>query len=270
MFSDSGNFSQLSNGDYSFNIHNDSQSVTNQFDLYDQNKNQNFLLNNELDTINEEQNFTPLRLNIPDSPINNNSNNLKLEFSQNKPNQMKFNPDSNKENLPQNVSSNAQGGINFDSYKYKLSQQIDQVEKIATQSMANNNEINNINSSGCKNNLSVDLNNNDEVFQNNEQLKKYCSELIDSNLNKNIEYIDEIKKSFNDNLDGYKVKLKDNVETIKKLFLLYADDVFKKEQNKIAISNLANQVFQQINGFFAEMNKCNINLNILNNQNIKK
>ena len=268
MFSDSGNFSQLSNADYCFNMHNDSQSV-NQFDLYDQNKNQNFIINNELDTINEEKNFTPIRLNIPDSPNNNNANNLKLDLNQNKTGQMKFIPDSNKENAPQNISSNAQGGINFDTYKFKLSQQIDKVEKIATQSMGNK-DTNNINTNNCKNNLEVELSNNDEISQNNEQLKKYYSDLIDNILNKNIEYIDGIKKSFNDNLDGYKSKLKDNVGTIKKLFLLYADDVFKREKNKIAISNLANQVFQQINSFFVEMNKCNINLNILNNQNIKK
>ena len=84
-------------------------------------------------------------------------------------------------------------------------------------------------------------------------------------MNKNLEYIDNIKNNFVNSLDTYKVNFKTNAEVIKKLILLYSDDIFQKEQNKIIISNLTDQLLTHINSFFQEMNKFNnFNLNISN------
>ena len=129
--------------------------------------------------------------------------------------------------------------FNFDSYKCQLSQQIDQVEKIAMQSMnpsdnANNSKVNNnYLNEGFVNNV------NEEELLEHQKFNQYCSELIDQAMNKNLDYIDNIKKEFVTSLDLYKNKFRTNAEIIKKLILLYSDDVFQKEKNKIIISHLA-------------------------------
>ncbi len=154
--------------------------------------------------------------------------------------------------------------FNFDSYKCQLSQQIDQVEKIAMQSMnpsdnANNSKVNNnYLNEGFANNI------NEEELLEHQKFNQYCSELIDQAMNKNLDYIDNIKKEFVTSLDLYKNKFRTNAEIIKKLILLYSDDVFQKEKNKIIISHLADQLLSHINSFFQEMNKFNnfsLNLN---------
>ena len=156
--------------------------------------------------------------------------------------------------------------FNFDSYKCHLSQQIDQVEKIALQSMnasenSNNNNFNNNLNEGFINNIS------EEDLLEHQKFNQYCSDLIDQAMNKNMEYIDNIKKEFVDNLDMYKTKFRNNAEVIKKLILLYSDDVFQKEKNKIIISHLADQLLSHINSFFQEMSKFN-NFNLNFNANI--
>ena len=156
--------------------------------------------------------------------------------------------------------------FNFDSYKCQLSQQIDQVEKIAMQSMnpsdnANNSKVNNnYLNEGFANNI------NEEELLEHQKFNQYCSELIDQAMNKNLDYIDNIKKEFVTSLDLYKNKFRTNAEIIKKLILLYSDDVFQKEKNKIIISHLADQLLSHINSFFQEMNKfANFSLNLNSN-----
>ena len=156
--------------------------------------------------------------------------------------------------------------FNFDNYKCQLSQQIDQVEKIAMQSMnpsdnANNNKVNNnYLNEGFANNI------NEEELLEHQKFNQYCSELIDQAMNKNLDYIDNIKKEFVTSLDLYKNKFRTNAEIIKKLILLYSDDVFQKEKNKIIISHLADQLLSHINSFFQEMSKFN-NFNLSLNSN---
>ena len=156
--------------------------------------------------------------------------------------------------------------FNFDSYKCQLSQQIDQVEKIAMQSMnpsdnANNSKVNNnYLNEGFVNNIS------EEELLEHQKFNQYCSELIDQAMNKNLDYIDNIKKEFVTSLDLYKNKFRTNAEIIKKLILLYSDDVFQKEKNKIIISHLADQLLSHINSFFQEMSKFN-NFNLSLNSN---
>ena len=156
--------------------------------------------------------------------------------------------------------------FNFDSYKCQLSQQIDQVEKIAMQSMnpsdnANNSKVNNnYLNEGFVNNI------NEEELLEHQKFNQYCSELIDQAMNKNLDYIDNIKKEFVTSLDLYKNKFRTNAEIIKKLILLYSDDVFQKEKNKIIISHLADQLLSHINSFFQEMSKFN-NFNLSLNSN---
>ena len=156
--------------------------------------------------------------------------------------------------------------FNFDSYKCQLSQQIDQVEKIAMQSMnpsdnANNSKVNNnYLNEGFVNNV------NEEELLEHQKFNQYCSELIDQAMNKNLDYIDNIKKEFVNSLDLYKNKFRTNAEIIKKLILLYSDDVFQKEKTKIIISHLADQLLSHINSFFQEMSKfSNYNLNLNSN-----
>ena len=156
--------------------------------------------------------------------------------------------------------------FNFDSYKCQLSQQIDQVEKIAMQSMnpsdnANNSKVNNnYLNEGFVNNV------NEEELLEHQKFNQYCSELIDQAMNKNLDYIDNIKKEFVTSLDLYKNKFRTNAEIIKKLILLYSDDVFQKEKNKIIISHLADQLLSHINSFFQEMSKfSNFNLSLNSN-----
>ena len=156
--------------------------------------------------------------------------------------------------------------FNFDSYKCQLSQQIDQVEKIAMQSMnpsdnANNSKVNNnYLNEGFANNI------NEEELLEHQKFNQYCSELIDQAMNKNLDYIDNIKEEFVTSLDLYKNKFRTNAEIIKKLILLYSDDVFQKEKNKIIISHLADQLLSHINSFFQEMSKfSNFNLSLNSN-----
>ena len=154
--------------------------------------------------------------------------------------------------------------FNLDSYKCHLSQQIDQVEKIAMQSMSGNDNSKNNNNlnPGFINNISES-----ELLE-HQKFNQYCSDLIDQAMNKNIDYIDNIKKEFVNNLETYKMKFKSNAEVIKKLILLYSDDVFQKEKNKIIISHLADQLLSHINNFFQEMSKFN-NFNLNFNTNMK-
>jgi hypothetical protein len=156
--------------------------------------------------------------------------------------------------------------FNFDNYKCQLSQQIDQVEKIAMQSM---NPSDNANNSKVNNNYLNEgfvNNNNEEELSEHQKFNQYCSELIDQAMNKNLDYIDNIKKEFVTSLDLYKNKFRTNAEIIKKLILLYSDDVFQKEKNKIIISHLADQLLSHINSFFQEMSKFN-NFNLSLNSN---
>lgn len=311
MFSQSEDYSQLSNGDYNF-LH--SSQSNSQFDLDAiPNKNPNLLNMGDLGTINEENPLTPIKLNFKDdskkSLANNNQNISKSSKYSFTNNAQKINimpsvsnipikskkestalPLQNKENINLNVNSvninsedsnvnnitlgdnkaNENNFFNFDSYKCHLSQQIDQVEKIALQSM-NNSESNN-----NKLNIETDNSNFNNGFINNiseeeilehQKFNQYCSELIDQAMNKNLEYIDKIKNDFVNSLDTYKLKFRNNAEVIKKLILLYSDDIFQKEKNKIIISHLADQLLSHINSFFQEMSKFS-NFNFGSNMNM--
>jgi hypothetical protein len=213
---------------------------------------------------NIEPNLKKSKIQIKDSSSNkenintinnNNINNSKIEL----------NPNLNS-NVNITLGEVSQGGennfFNFDNYKCHLSQQIDQVEKIALQSMnasensKNNNFNNNGSNDGFINNIS------EEELLEHQKFNQYCSDLIDQAMKKNIEYIDNIKNEFVNNMDTYKMKFRTNAEVIKKLILLYSDDVFQKEKNKMIISHLADQLLSHINSFFQEMSKFNnFNLN---------
>ena len=202
MFSQSEDYSQLSNGDYNF-LH--SSQSNSQFDLDAiPNKNPNLLNMGDLGTINEENPLTPIKLNFKDdskkSLANNNQNISKSSKYSFTNNAQKINimpsvsnipikskkestalPLQNKENINLNVNSvninsedsnvnnitlgdnkaNENNFFNFDSYKCHLSQQIDQVEKIALQSM------NNFESNNNKLNIETDNSNFNNGFINN-------------------------------------------------------------------------------------------------------
>ena len=195
---------------------------------------------------------------INNNNLNINTNNANIDPNDNQNSNMNI-------TLGEVKQGNENNFFNFDSYKCHLSQQIDQVEKIALQSMnasenSNNNNFNNNLNEGFINNIS------EEELLEHQKFNQYCSDLIDQAMNKNIEYIDNIKKEFVNNLDLYKSKFRNNAEVIKKLILLYSDDVFQKEKNKIIISNLADQLLSHINSFFQEMSKFNnFNLNFNGN-----
>ena len=306
MFSQSADLSQSSNGDYNF-LHNSQNSSQFEFDGI-QNKPMNIFGVGDLGTINEENPISPIKLNFKDgskkSLLNNqdiskntkysfsNNNpqpqpqymNPKPQISENKPQKIQNSSMANKENINNinnnvdNMETNSKVNItlgevkqgennffNFDNYKCQLSQQIDHVEKIAMQSMNpsdnSNNKMNNNNfNEGFVNNI------NEEELLEHQKFNQYCSELIDQAMNKNLDYIDNIKKEFVNSLDLYKNKFRANAEVIKKLILLYSDDVFQKEKNKIIISHLADQLLSHINSFFQEMNKfANFSLNLNSN-----
>ena len=214
---------------------------------------------------NIEPNLKKSKIQIKDSSSNkenintinnNNINNSKIEL----------NPNLNS-NVNITLGEVSQGGennfFNFDNYKCHLSQQIDQVEKIALQSMnaSENSKNNNFNNNGFNDGFINNIS--EEELLEHQKFNQYCSDLIDQAMKKNIEYIDNIKNEFVNNMDTYKMKFRTNAEVIKKLILLYSDDVFQKEKNKIIISHLADQLLSHINSFFQEMSKFNnFNLNI--------
>ena len=306
MFSQSADYSQSSNDDYNF-LHNASQGSS-QFEFDGTvNKNQNILgCPGELGTINEEAPLSPIKINYDDSKKskanqnlsksskysfgllnanNNNKNNVNLnllgesniENNELKYTQKNINTSNNKENIniPNKIENNNNFfQLNFDSYKCQLSQQIDHVEKIASQSMSktdspNFNKANKIKEEG---NLFMDFNSNNNINNNfseeeileHQGFNKYCSDLIDNALNKNIEYIENARNNFLNCLNKYQNNFKINAEFIKKLILLYSDDVFRKEKNKRIIAHLVDQLLSHINSFFQEMNKFN-NFNINKN-----
>ena len=213
---------------------------------------------------NIEPNLKKSKIQIKDSSSNkenintinnNNINNSKIEL----------NPNLNS-NVNITLGEVSQGGennfFNFDNYKCHLSQQIDQVEKIALQSMnaSENSKNNNFNNNGFNDGFINNIS--EEELLEHQKFNQYCSDLIDQAMKKNIEYIDNIKNEFVNNMDTYKMKFRTNAEVIKKLILLYSDDVFQKEKNKIIISHLADQLLSHINSFFQEMSKFNnFNLN---------
>ena len=203
MFSQSEDFSQLSNGDYNF-LHSSQNSSQFDFDGI-QNKNPNLLVVGDLGTINEENPLTPIKLNFKEdskkSLANNNqdiSKSSKYSFANNNPpkinimpsvsnlpkksknnintslplenkennininntnnNIINLNEDSNVNNITLGENKLGENNFfNFDSYKCHLSQQIDQVEKIAMQSM--NNSENNNNKLNIDNNSNNNFNN---------------------------------------------------------------------------------------------------------------
>ena len=311
MFSQSEDYSQLSNGDYNF-LHSSQNSSQFDFDGI-QNKNPNILGVGDLGTINEENPLTPIKLNFKEDSKKSLANNQNISKSSkysfanngqkinimpsvsNVPQKSKTNitavPISNKENINTNVNSNVNEDsnannitlgetklgennfFNFDSYKCHLSQQIDQVEKIALQSMnnsENNNKLNMDNDSNNNFNNGFINNISEEEIVEHQKFNQYCSDLIDQAMNKNLEYIDKIKNDFVNSMDTYKLKFKNNAEVIKKLILLYSDDTFQKEKNKIIISHLADQLLAHINSFFQEMSKFSnfnfgTNVNMTNN-----
>ena len=306
MFSQSVDYSQTSNGDYSF-FHNNSSQNSSQFEFDGiQNKNPNTLGGGDLCTINEENALSPMKINYNNdskkslmlnqnlskaskysfSNLNNNNHigkneeNVNDKLTELNHSQKSINENIGKENINNNINQNSNNDnnfmLNFDSYKCQLSQQIDQFEKIASQQINstdnhfNDNSKNNDNSAHKDMNISnLNFNSNisqDELLQ-HQNFNKYCSELIDNAMNRNIEYIDKMKNNFVNTLNDYKNKFKSNAEIIKKLILLYSDDIFQKEKNKIIISRLTGQLLNQINSFFLEMDKFyNFNLNSSNSK----
>jgi len=210
-------------------------------------------------------NKTPMHKPNSSTANKENINNINNNININSNNNMETN---SKMNITLGEAKSGENNFfNFDNYKCHLSQQIDQVEKIAMQSMnpsdntSNNKLNNNYLNEGFVNNIS------EEELLEHQKFNQYCSELIDQAMNKNLDYIDNIKKEFVNSLDLYKNKFRTNAEIIKKLILLYSDDVFQKEKNKIIISHLADQLLTHINSFFQEMSKFN-NFNLNFNANI--
>ena len=209
-------------------------------------------------------NKTPMHKPNSSTTNKENINNINNNIDINSNNNMETN---SKMNITLGEAKSGENNFfNFDTYKCHLSQQIDQVEKIAMQSMnpsdntSNNKLNNNYLNEGFVNNIS------EEELLEHQKFNQYCSELIDQAMNKNLDYIDNIKKEFVNSLDLYKNKFRTNAEIIKKLILLYSDDVFQKEKNKIIISHLADQLLTHINSFFQEMSKFNnLNLNLNSN-----
>ena len=176
---------------------------------------------------NIEPNLKKSKIQIKDSSSNkenintinnNNINNSKIEL----------NPNLNS-NVNITLGEVSQGGennfFNFDNYKCHLSQQIDQVEKIALQSMnaSENSKNNNFNNNGFNDGFINNIS--EEELLEHQKFNQYCSDLIDQAMKKNIEYIDNIKNEFVNNMDTYKMKFRTNAEVIKKLILLYSVDV---------------------------------------------
>ena len=306
MFSQSADLSQSSNGDYNFlhNSQNSSQfefdgiqnkpmnifGVGDLGTINEENTISPIKLNFKDGSKKSLLNNQDISKNTKYSFSNNNPQpqpqymNPKPQISENKPQKIQNSSMANKENINNinnnvdNMETNSKVNItlgevkqgennffNFDNYKCQLSQQIDQVEKIAMQSMnpsdnSNNKMNNNYLNEGFVNNI------NEEELLEHQKFNQYCSELIDQAMNKNLDYIDNIKKEFVNSLDLYKNKFRANAEVIKKLILLYSDDVFQKEKNKIIISHLADQLLSHINSFFQEMNKfANFSLNLNSN-----
>ena len=306
MFSQSADLSQSSNGDYNFlhNSQNSSQfefdgiqnkpmnifGVGDLGTINEENPISPIKLNFKDGSKKSLLNNQDISKNTKYSFSNNNPQpqpqymNPKPQISENKPQKIQNSSMANKENINNinnnvdNMETNSKVNItlgevkqgennffNFDNYKCQLSQQIDQVEKIAMQSMnpsdnSNNKMNNNYFNEGFVNNI------NEEELLEHQKFNQYCSELIDQAMNKNLDYIDNIKKEFVNSLDLYKNKFRANAEVIKKLILLYSDDVFQKEKNKIIISHLADQLLSHINSFFQEMNKfANFSLNLNSN-----
>ena len=306
MFSQSADLSQSSNGDYNFlhNSQNSSQfefdgiqnkpmnifGVGDLGTINEENPISPIKLNFKDGSKKSLLNNQDISKNTKYSFSNNNPQpqpqcmNPRPQISENKPQKIQNSSMANKENINNinnnvdNMETNSKVNItlgevkqgennffNFDNYKCQLSQQIDQVEKIAKQSMnpsdnSNNKMNNNYLNEGFVNNI------NEEELLEHQKFNQYCSELIDQAMNKNLDYIDNIKKEFVNSLDLYKNKFRANAEVIKKLILLYSDDVFQKEKNKIIISHLADQLLSHINSFFQEMNKfTNFSLNLNSN-----
>ena len=306
MFSQSADLSQSSNGDYNFlhNSQNSSQfefdgiqnkpmnifGVGDLGTINEENPISPIKLNFKDGSKKSLLNNQDISKNTKYSFSNNNPQpqpqymNPRPQISENKPQKIQNSSMANKENINNinnnvdNMETNSKVNItlgevkqgennffNFDNYKCQLSQQIDQVEKIAMQSMnpsdnSNNKMNNNYLNEGFVNNI------NEEELLEHQKFNQYCSELIDQAMNKNLDYIDNIKKEFVNSLDLYKNKFRANAEVIKKLILLYSDDVFQKEKNKIIISHLADQLLSHINSFFQEMNKfANFSLNLNSN-----
>ena len=298
MFSQSLDFSQTSNSDYNF-LHNSQNSSQTDIDGI-LNKNVNIIGAGDLSIINEENPISPMKINFNDNSkkstinIQNTCNSsqysfgvdiLKGESSNTKNNELKrpkksLNTACNKENVNNNIGQNKSNDnsnnifqINLDTYKCKLSQQIDQVEKIASQSMNNSSSpIFSMKDEKTNNNLNTFINSSiseQEVLE-HQRFNQYCSDLIDNAMNKNLEYIDNIKNNFVNSLDSYRNKFKSNAEIIKKLILLYSDDIFQKEKNKIIIANLTDKLLSHINSFFQEINKFQnfpLNSTTINNDN---
>ena len=306
MFSQSADLSQSSNGDYNFlhNSQNSSQfefdgiqnkpmnifGVGDLGTINEENPISPIKLNFKDGSKKSLLNNQDISKNTKYSFSNNNPQpqpqymNPRPQISENKPQKIQNSSMANKENINNinnnvdNMETNSKVNItlgevkqgennffNFDNYKCQLSQQIDQVEKIAKQSMnpsdnSNNKMNNNYLNEGFVNNI------NEEELLEHQKFNQYCSELIDQAMNKNLDYIDNIKKEFVNSLDLYKNKFRANAEVIKKLILLYSDDVFQKEKNKIIISHLADQLLSHINSFFQEMSKFN-NFNLSLNSN---
>ena len=276
MFSQSADLSQSSNGDYNF-LHNSQNSSQFEFDGI-QNKPMNIFGVGDLGTINEENPISPIKLNFKDgskkSLLNNQdiSKNTKYSFSNNNPQPQPqyMNPKPQiSENKPQKIQNSSMAN------KENINNINNNVDNMETNSKVNitlgevkqgENNFFNFDNYKCQLNEGFVNNINEEELLEHQKFNQYCSELIDQAMNKNLDYIDNIKKEFVNSLDLYKNKFRANAEVIKKLILLYSDDVFQKEKNKIIISHLADQLLSHINSFFQEMNKfANFSLNLNSN-----
>ena len=151
---------------------------------------------------NNNNNNIAQRINIRPSITDNNdikANKNKIQIQESSlTNKENINSINNNVNMDPNPNQNSNVNItlgevkqgndnnffNFDNYKCQLSQQIDQVEKIAFQSMNasdnfNNNKFNNNFNEGFINNIS------EEELLEHQKFNQYCSDLIDQAMNKN-------------------------------------------------------------------------------------
>ena len=150
-------------------------------DNSDKNANKNKIKIQKKDSsISNKENINSINTNN----LNINTNNANIDPNDNQNSNMNI-------TLGEVKQGNENNFFNFDSYKCHLSQQIDQVEKIALQSMnasenSNNNNYNNNLNEGFINNIS------EEELLEHQKFNQYCSDLIDQAMNKNMEYIDKI------------------------------------------------------------------------------
>lgn len=267
MFSQSQVSGSVSYDDFGFNIDNtqENQNIFNAF--FSQNSNPN--------QANEQKNLSI----IPEESNNQNISQMNFEISQKSNDIPKILNNSKKSesvmtfqnqkiqndsvvasqnpefktspNLIQQNSNSDKKNI-FQNYKKKLSQQIDCVEKIASQQVIQNDE-------NPEMPRIMDYVNN--AMQNDQSDIEFAAfyqtmkEKLYESLNKKLDIIEELKSKINQNLNKYKNSMKTKCEKLIDDLLKYSEDVHLNEKKKKAIGYLLDQFSNMFNLVFTAINK---------------